>query len=139
MHLRASASKQAGYDDISADVVKNVSDEIFVILKHIFSISLAKRVFPEKLKIARVTPIIKKGNNALVTNYKLFSVLPCFFKLLERIMYNCLYKFIVENNILYQKPFGFQNAHSTEPSYSPINESNNRSFWLRKIYPRDFY
>ena len=60
MHLRASASKQAGYDDISADVVKNVSDEIFVILKYIFSISLAKRVFPEKLKIARVTPIIKK-------------------------------------------------------------------------------
>ena len=26
----------------------------------------------------------------------------------------CLYKFLVENNILYQKQFGFQNAHSTE-------------------------
>ena len=29
-------------------------------------------------------------------------------------MYNRLYKFLVENNILYQKQFGFQNAHSTE-------------------------
>ena len=29
-------------------------------------------------------------------------------------MYNCLYKFLLENNILYQKQFGFQNAHSTE-------------------------
>ena len=29
-------------------------------------------------------------------------------------MYNRLYKFVVENNILYQKQFGFQNAHSTE-------------------------
>ena len=28
-------------------------------------------------------------------------------------MYYGLYKFIVENNILYQKQFGFQNAHST--------------------------
>ena len=29
-------------------------------------------------------------------------------------MYNRLYKFLVENNILYQKQFRFQNAHSTE-------------------------
>ena len=28
-------------------------------------------------------------------------------------MYNGLYKFLVENNVLYQKKFGFQNAHST--------------------------
>ena len=107
-------NKTSGYDDISADVVKRVSDEIFVILKHIFNISLAKRVFPDKLKIARVTPIFKKGSNTLVTNYRPISVLPCFSKLLERVMYNRLYKFLLENNILYQKQFGFQNAHSTE-------------------------
>ena len=29
-------------------------------------------------------------------------------------MYNRLYKFLLEDNILYQKQFGFQNAHSTE-------------------------
>ena len=29
-------------------------------------------------------------------------------------MYNRLYKFLVENNIFYQKQFDFQNAHSTE-------------------------
>ena len=91
-----------------------MSDEIFVILKHIFNISLAKGVFPDKLKIARLTPIFKKGQSTLVTNYKPISVLPGFSKLLERIMYNRLYKFLVENNILYQKQFGFQNAHSTE-------------------------
>ena len=49
------ANKSSGYDDISTDVVKRVSDEIFVILKHIFNISLAKGVFPDRLKIARVT------------------------------------------------------------------------------------
>ena len=91
-----------------------MSDEIFVILKHIFNISLAKGVFPDKLKIVRVTPIFKKGSNTLVTNYRQISVLPCFSRLAERIMYNRLYKFLVENNILYQKQFGFQNAHSTE-------------------------
>ena len=107
-------NKSSGYDDISTDVVKRVSDEIFVILKHIFNISLAKGVFPDKQKIAWVTSIFKKGNNTLVTNNRSIPVLPCFSKLLERMMYNRLYKFLVESNILYQKQFGFQNAHSTE-------------------------
>ena len=60
-------NKSLEYDDISADVVKKVSDKISVILKNIFEISFAKGVFPDKLKIARVTPIFKKGNNTLVT------------------------------------------------------------------------
>ena len=107
-------NKSSGYDDISANVVKKLNDKIFVILKHIFNISLAKGVFPNKLKTARVTPVFKKRNNTLVTNYRPISVLPCFSKLLERIMYNSLYKFLVENNLLYQKQFGFQNKKSTE-------------------------
>ena len=107
-------NKRLAYNDISTDVVKRVSDEIFVILKHIFNISLAKGAFPDKLKIAWVTPIFKKGNNTLVTNYRPISVLLFSSKLLESIMYNYLYKCLVENSILYRKQFGFQNAHSTE-------------------------
>ena len=70
-------NKSLGYDGISADVVKRASSEIIIILKHIFNISLAKGVFPDKLKIARITPIFEKGNNTLVTNYRPISVLPC--------------------------------------------------------------
>ena len=69
---RLKTNKSSGYDDIYADVVKRVSDEIFVILKHIFNISLSKEVFPDKLKIVRVTPIFKKGNNTLVTTIDQF-------------------------------------------------------------------
>ena len=60
-------NKSSGYYDISADVVRKVSNEIFVFLKHIFIISLAKGVFPDKLKIAPVTPSFKKGPYFLVT------------------------------------------------------------------------
>ena len=69
-------NKSLAYDDISADVVKRVSDEIFVILKHIFNISLVKGVFPNKLKITRVIPTFIKGNNTLVTNYRRFQSHP---------------------------------------------------------------
>ena len=68
--------KSSGCDDISDDVVKRVSDEIFVILKHIFNISLVKGVFPNKLKITRVIPTFIKGNNTLVTNYRRFQSHP---------------------------------------------------------------
>ena len=64
------ANKSSGYGDISANVVKRVSDEIFGFLKHSFNISLAKGVFPDKLKIVWVTPTFKKGKNTLVTNYR---------------------------------------------------------------------
>ena len=50
----------------------------------------------------------------MVTNYRPISVLPCFSKLRECKMYDRLYKFLQENNILYRMQFGFQNAHSTE-------------------------
>ena len=71
-------NKNLWYDNTSVDVVKKVFDEISVILKHIFNISLAKGIFPDKLKLARVTRIFKKGNNTLVTNYRPISVLQCF-------------------------------------------------------------
>ena len=29
-------------------------------------------------------------------------------------MYNCLFKYLTENNILYDKQFGIRNSHSTE-------------------------
>ena len=112
-------NKSSGYDDVSADVVKRMSCETFVILKHVFNISLAKGVFPEKLKRAQVTPIFKKINNTLVTNYTPFSVLPCFSKSFERIMFNCLYK------LLYQKQFAHSTVHPLLQLVHQITEALN--------------
>ena len=42
---------------------------------------------PNALKIAKVTPIFKTGEKDLIKNYRPISVLPCFSKILERIMY----------------------------------------------------
>ena len=50
-----------------------------------------------------MTPIYKAGDNSDVSNYRPISVLPCFSKILERLMYNRLYKYLKENNILYEK------------------------------------
>ena len=108
------SNKSAGVDEISVNVVKHVFDIIESPLHHIFDLSLKTGKFPYKLKIARVTPIFKSGDDSNVTNYRPISVLPCFSKLLERIMYNRLYKHLTENDMLYSKQFGFQKRHSTD-------------------------
>ena len=75
--------------------------------------SLAKGIFPDQLKLSKVTPIFKTGEKFKLTNYRPISVLPCFSKILKRIVYNKLYKHLQENNILYHKQFGFQKSNST--------------------------
>ena len=108
------SKKSSGYDEISSDVIKHISPLIFDPLKYIFNLSLEKGIFPDQLKIAKVTPLFKKGDNPSMDNYRPISVLPCFSKILERIIYNRFYTFFIENDILYEKQFGFQKQHSTE-------------------------
>ena len=91
-----------------------ISPSVFEPLRYIFNLSIEKGIFPDQLKIAKVTPLFKKGNNALMDNYCPMSVLPCFSLILERITYNRLYSFFSENNILYKKQSGFQKQHSTD-------------------------
>ena len=79
-----------------------------------FNLSIQTGIFPDELKIASVTPIFKGGENWNLGNYRPISVFSCFSKILERIMYNRLYKYLTDNNILYKKQFGFQTGHSTE-------------------------
>ena len=87
-------------------------------LKYLFNLSIKKGVSPDNLKIARVTPIYKGEGSSDVSNYRPISVLPSFSKILEQITYtkylNTDNKYLIENDILYSKQFGFQNGHSTD-------------------------
>ena len=66
------------------------------------------------MKIAKVTEAFEEGDSADLSNYRPISVLPCFSKILERLMYNQLYKHLSNSKILYPKQFGFQKSHSTD-------------------------
>ena len=45
-------------------------------LMHIFSLSLSTGIFPDKLKIAKASPIFKNVDKDLLTNYHPISLLP---------------------------------------------------------------
>ena len=106
-------NKSPGYDDISFNTINNVFDFIVESLRYIFSNSLVQGFFPEEMKIPKIMPIYKGRDKENASKYSSISVLPCFSKILKRIVYNRLYFYLAENNLLYNKQFGFQKGHST--------------------------
>lgn len=52
-----------------------------------------KEQFPENLKLEKFTPLFVAGDNAELSKCREVYVLPCFFKTLEHLMRNCLYKY----------------------------------------------
>ena len=86
-----------GYDNINVNVVKKIYNKLKTPLMHIFNLSLRTGIFPDKRKIAKISPIFINGEKDLLTNYQLISVLPCFSKILEHIIYDRLYTYLTEN------------------------------------------
>ena len=80
-------------------------------LRHVSNLFIETWVFQDKLKIAPVSPVYKVGDSSDQTNYKPTSVLPCFSRIFERIVYNRLFSYMLQEKILHSKQFGFQCGH----------------------------
>jgi retron-type reverse transcriptase len=97
-----------------AKVIKKTYHHILTPIVHIINLSLNQGVFPELMKLSKVIPIFKSGSRHLTKNYRPISLLPVFSKILERIMFNRLYKFLTKGKVLVNNQYGFRRFHSTE-------------------------
>ena len=70
--------------------------------------SLETGTFPEALKVAKVTPIYKKGPKTDPGNYRPISVFPIIGKVFEKVVNNRLVEFLELNNILSKDQYGFR-------------------------------
>ena len=111
--LGRTETRTDGHDGIGNLIVKNVAHIVSRPLADIFNLSLSTGSVPEQLKIAKVIPIYKKENAEIFSNYRPVSVLPCFSKILERLVFNRCMDYIDKNNLLNEKQFGFRPNHST--------------------------
>ena len=106
--------KSTGFDEISFNVVKKCFGELYDALKFTFELSLEKRIVLDDLEIGRVTPFFKGGDHSKLGCCRQISIFPFYNKIFERVMYNHIYKYLLENIILFPKQFGFQFGYSTE-------------------------
>lgn len=108
-----SGNKSCGHDEIPPKLVKEISKQIVKPLTHIYNQSLLTGVIPNELKIALVTPVFKANSKEEFSNYRPISVLPCFSKILEKIMYKRVMKYLDMHSMLFQSQYGFRKKHST--------------------------
>ena len=71
-------------------------------------------------KKSNVVPVHKKVDKQVVDNYRPVSLLPIFGKILERLIFNSLFEFLHENNLLNENQSGFRPSDSCEYQLLPI-------------------
>ena len=64
--------------------------------------SLHTGIFPDKLKLAKVIPVFKKGDSTKLDNYRPISILPVISKIFERTIFDQLYIHFTHNNLFYE-------------------------------------
>ena len=108
-----SSNKATGVKKISSKIIKIASPAIADLLTHIFNQAVTLSSFPDEWKTARVVPLYKNGQRNLAGNYRPISVLPVISKIMEKILYDQLYNYLSNFNLLSDNQFGFRKFHST--------------------------
>ena len=104
----------SGHDGISNKLLKLLKIELSKSLTLIINQMITTGIFPDSFKISRITPLFKKGDVSMLSNYRPISLLPTISKIFERILYNQLYDYFNSNNLLAEEQYGFRTNHSTE-------------------------
>lgn len=79
--------KGAGPDGISPHFIRSCADALVTPLLILFNKSLSQGVFPKLWKDAYIVPILKSGDSSNCLNYRPISILSCFAKLFESMVY----------------------------------------------------
>ena len=103
---------------ICKDLKKELAKPLTILINLTFSLG----IFPNCLKIAKVIPVFKKGDQQEFNNYRPISLLSNISKLIEKLLNNRLYSFPKQNNCLFNYQFGFRNNHSTNHALISIAE-----------------
>ena len=106
-------SKATGIDMIPSRALKIAADIIAPSITWIFNLSLKTGIFVDAWKEACVLPIYKSGDRRLCENYRPISILPVISKILERSVFDQLYKFLNDNSLLSKYQSGFRPKNST--------------------------
>ena len=81
--------------DIPIKLIKRASNVVSPLLSQYFNILMYKGIFPDEMKVGKITPIYKKDSEDELENYRPVSTLPLFGKIFEKIIYSRLYSFFL--------------------------------------------
>ena len=114
--LRLNTSKAIGPDQISNTFLKETAHQIAPSLTSIINMSLNQSKFTSQWKEATITPIYKKGDKGIKSNYHDYrpvSILSNITNIMERYVYLKLYNHYADKGLLTWRHSGFKARYST--------------------------
>ena len=88
---KLSSKKASGYDEIPVKFLKKVSRPLIKPLTKLANKCIEENVFPDKMKMANITPLYKKKDKLNKDNYRSVNLLIALSKILEKIIATQIY------------------------------------------------
>lgn len=127
------SGKSLGPNSIPMKILKLLSPLLSAPLSQTINESFQSGIFPEKMKLAKIIPLFKKGCPLTASNYRPISLLSVFSKITEKVMYERLYKFLEKHEILYSLQFGFRANNSINHALVSLTEAIKNSLDNKKF------
>ena len=121
-------NKAHGHDNISIRKLKICGSSIYKPLEMIFKQCIETGFFPSEWKKASIVPIHKKGDKQTLENYRPVSLLHICGKILERLMFNEMFNFFIENKLISSNQSGFKPGDSCINQLLSITHEIYKSF-----------
>ena len=121
-------NKAHGHDNITIHMLKICGSSIYKPLEMIFKQCIETGFFPSEWKKANIVPIHKKGDKQTLENYRPVSLLPICGKILERLMFNEMFNFFIENKLISSNQSGFKPGDSCINQLLSITHEIYKSF-----------
>lgn len=109
-----SQKKAPGYDQITAKIMKNLTDKSLKKFLLIINAAIRIRYVPRQWKVAEIIMVQKPGKPPNeVKSYRPISLLPVMSKIFEKLFLKRLQPVLQQRNLIPSHQFGFRASHST--------------------------
>lgn len=110
---KCSVKSAAGSDNISYTIIRIIHEKMPFYLPMLFNSIIKTQVYPAGWKTALITPVFKKGDPTVASNYRPIMLQSCIAKLFSRILEARLRSWLCRFSPLYDAQFGFRPGYST--------------------------
>ena len=123
-----SNSTSFGLDQIDTYTIKLIRLEILPALTHIINLSITSKEFPSSWKKAKIIPLYKKDDVLNPKNYRPVAIIPIFSKVLERVIFNQMIKYMCDNKLLHPNHHAYRANHNTTTALIQMYD-----VWLKSL------
>ena len=114
-------------DKITLYDVKIGGEGLVKLLTFLINKCISEVYYPEFLKISLIRPIYKKGSHSDYNNYRPIALSSILDKIFQKYIGNCLYKFLINNDLINDRQYAYQKGKSANILLSKVSNFINEN------------